>query len=443
MPGKTPPGPRGHFLTGSLPEFRRDMLGFFTRCAREYGDVSAFSFFHIRGCLVNNPELIQEVLVSKNDRMAKPWDVRELKLALGEGLLTNEGESWRRQRQLIQPAFHHERVRHYAEIMSARAKQRADAWPDGSERDLHAEMMGLTLEIVAEALFGVDISPHVEAVDTGLSVFMRQFEAMLTGPVPLSLKVPTPGNLRARRAIRRLHRIISDIIERRRSSRTNGNDLLACLLAAQDDEGSQMNDRQVRDEVTTLLLAGHETTAIALSWTLYLLARHPEVEARLGDELDSVLGGRRPRPDDVPRLTFTRQVVQEAMRLYPPAWGIAREAIEEIELGGHTIPRGTQIFMVQYVTHRDPRFFAQPEEFRPDRWSPAEAKKIPKYAYFPFGGGSRHCIGSSFAMMEATLLLAVLMQRCRFELVPQHPIELQPAVTLRPRHGIRAVVRRR
>ena len=297
MRAKTPPGPAGHFLTGSLPEFRRDMLGFFTRCAREYGDVSAFSLFHIRGCLVNSPELIQEVLVSKNDRMAKPWDVRELKLALGEGLLTNEGEAWRRQRRLIEPAFHHERVRSYAEIMSARAKRTADAW-------------------------------------------------------------------------------------------------------------------------------------------------HPEVEARLADELDAVLGGRTPRADDVPRLTFTRQVVQEAMRLYPPAWGIAREALDEIELGGYRIPRGTQIFMVQYVTHRDPRFFAQPEEFLPDRWSPAEAKKIPKYAYFPFGGGSRHCIGSSFAMMEATVLLAVLMQRCHFELVPEHPIELQPAVTLRPRHGIRAVIQR-
>lgn len=428
-----------------MPELRRDMLGFFTRCAREYGDVCAMRFFHLRSVLVSHPELIEQVLVTQNDRMRKAWDVRHLRMALGDGLLTSEGEPWRRHRTLIQPAFHAEQIRRYAAVMAARAAETAESWREGATLDLHAEMMRLTLAIVAEALFGLEIAPYVERVERALDAIMREFERMMTGYVPGPLRWVTPAHWRARRRVRHLDEALTAIVAHRRAGAgaggAHGGDLLGALLAARDERGQRLTDREVRDELVTLLMAGHETTALALSWSLYLLARHPEADARLTAELRAVLGERLPGPEDQARLVYTRQVIREALRLYPPAWGIGRETREEVELGGYLIPRGTQIFLIPWVTHRDPRFFPEPERFRPERWSSEAA--LPRYAYFPFGGGPRHCIGSGFAMTEATLLLAVIARRWRFELVRDHPIELQPAVTLRPRYGIRAVARRR
>jgi cytochrome P450 len=432
------PGPRGTLLLGSLSEFRRDMLGFMTRCAREYGDMSGFRLAHLRVCLVNDPALIEQVLVQERDRVRKPWDLRELEFALGKGLLTSEGELWKRQRRLIQPAFTHERIRSYGAIMVRRAEAMVASWKDGEVRDLHADMARVTLEIVCEALFGVDISTEADRIGEALELVMHQFERMFTSAIPLPLWFPTPGNLRARRAIRRMDEVVYGMVSKRRTSGEERDDLLGRLLAAQDADGTKMTDRQLRDELLTLIAAGHETTALTLGWSLYLLARHPEVEARVAADLEAL--GAPPSIEDVAKLASTQQVVQESLRLYPPAWGIARENLEPIDLGGYHLERGTQIWLINWVTQRDPRFFEEPDAFRPERFAPERASRIPKYAYFPFAGGPRSCVGMHFALLEATLVLACVLRSFRVELVPEHPIELQPSVTLRPRYGIRARV---
>lgn len=437
------PGPKGHLLTGSLPAFRRDPLGFFARCARDYGDAVAFRILHLRCCLLNDPKWIGQILVRERDATKKPWDFKELRVALGEGLLTSEGERWERHRRHIQPAFQHARIERYGEIMAARAAERLDRWRDGEERDLHAEMSQITLEVVAEALFGVDIAPETRRIGEVLAHFMERFEAMLRSPLPIPLRAPTPANRRLRRELRALDEVVFRIVRERRRRAAGGATLLDDLLTLREDGDPVFDEREIRDELVTFLLAGHETTALALTWALMLLAQHPEAEARFVREIETVLGGRRPEAADARRLRFTEHVVDEALRLYPPAWGVAREARSPIDVGGFRLPPGTQIFLVQYVTHRDPRFFEEPERFQPERWEPERRSAIPKYAYFPFGGGPRACIGAHFALLEATLVLASVMQRFRVELVADQRIELQPAVTLRPRYGLRAIVRRR
>lgn len=443
MSARRPPGPKEHPLTGSLGAFRRDMLGFLTQCAREYGDVVSYRVAHVPCCLVNHPTLIEQVLVAESDRVIKNWNVRRLKVALGDGLLTNEPPAWKRQRRLIQPAFHNDRIREYAAIMVQRTDDTVAGWRDGEVRDLHADLMALTLRIVAETLFGVDLAPEARAVANALGDFIQWIEGFLTRDIPLPIWVPTRANRRAVGAARQLDAVIASIVRRRRASHTDDRDLLGALLAAKDDDGIGMTDGQLRDEIATLLLAGHETTAIALCWTLMLVARHPEVEMNLVAEARSVLGNRSPGAADIGQLPYARMVVQESLRLYPPAWAFGREARATIRLGDYEVRRGTQIFIVPWVIHRDARFFQDPEHFRPERWKPEAARGIPKYAYCPFGGGPRYCVGSSFAMMEAVLLLTTLLRRCRLRLLPEHPIELQPAVTLRPRYGIRATVLRR
>jgi cytochrome P450 len=437
------PGPKGSLLSGNLGEIRKDILAFLTRCTREYGDVCGFRIAWIRCCQIGDPMLIEQVLVRENDKVRKPFDIRAMKAVLGNGLLTNEGESWRHQRRLIQPAFHHDRVGKYAGIMTRRAEQMASRWQNGQSRDFHADMMELTLQIVAEALFGFDVSRQAKGIAEALGAYMDWFEDMIAGGLPLPLWVPTPKNLRVRRQIRAMHALVDDLLRVRRAKAAEGDDLLSWMMRAVDDDGMRMDDQQLRDEVVTLLMAGHETTAIALSWTIYLLGRNPDVEAKLVAELSAVLGGRAPEAQDFSRLGYTRQVVEESLRLYPPAWAIAREVVEPFELGGYELARGTQIFMSQWVTQRDARFFPEPERFIPERWSSEHEREIPKYAHFPFGGGPRYCVGSTFATMEAVMLLAVFLQRFHFEIDESHPIELQPAVTLRPRYGVHVVPRRR
>lgn len=437
------PGPKGSLLRGNLREIRDDILAFLTRCSREYGDVCGFRIAWIRCCQIGDPTLIEQVLVRENDKVRKPFDIRAMKAVVGNGLLTNEGESWRHQRRLIQPAFHHDRVRKYAGIMVRRAEQMARRWEDGQGRDFHADMMELTLQIVAEALFGFDVSSQAQAIAEALGAYMDWFEDMIAGGLPLPLWVPTPRNRRLRRQIEDMQALVDDLLRARRAKGAEGDDLLSWMMRAVDEDGTGMNDPQLRDEVVTLLMAGHETTAIALSWTIYLLGRNPDVEGKLVAELSSVLEGRAPNAEDFSRLDYTRQVIEESLRLYPPAWAIAREVVQPFELGGHTMARGTQIFMSQWVTQRDPRFFADPERFIPERWASEHQRNIPKYAHFPFGGGPRYCVGSTFAIMEAAMLLTVFLQRFHFEIDENHPIELQPAVTLRPRYGVRVVPRRR
>ncbi len=437
------PGPRGHLLTGNLPEFRHDLLGFLTRCAREYGDFVAFRLGPRRLILLSDPDSIDYVLVTAARNFTKHFALRMNSLLLANGLLTSEGDFWLRQRRLIQPAFQRDRVSAYGGVMVAYTERLLAGWRDGETRDLHAEMMRLTLEIVAKTLFDADVGDHTSNVGAALEVAMASFVSRLFKMFPLPRWLPTPGNLRLKRAVRRLDAIIYGLIEQRRRDATPRSDLLSMLVQAQDEDGTRMTSRQVRDEAMTLFLAGHETTAIALSWLWYLLAQHPEVEARLLDELRSVLGGRAPTVADLPRLRYTDMVVTESMRLYPPVYTIGREPIADCEIAGYPVTAGTTLLMSQWVMHRDPRFYEDPLEFRPERWADGLARRLPKYAYFPFGGGPRTCIGNTFAQMEAVLILATMAPRFHFDLVPGHPVEPGPSITLRPRSGIRAVLRRR
>jgi cytochrome P450 len=441
---RQPPGPKGHLLWGKLREFRRDMLGFWTDCAREYGDVSAFRLGGRRCVLVNHPDLIEEVLVTNARNFIKHFALRMSPVLLGRGLLTSEGDFWLRQRRLAQPAFSRHRIAAYGDVMVRYTERLLAAWKDGEERDLHADMMQLTLEIGAKTLFDADVTADAhdvgEALETSLDHFAASFKSLFRWP----LYVPTPANQRLKEAIRRLDAIIFRFIKQRRATPADKDDLLSMLLRARDEaDGSRMTDRQLRDEMMTLFLAGHETTAIALAWTWYLLAAHPDAAARLTEELDQVLAGRAPTVADLPRLRFTEHVVLESMRLYPPAYVIGREPLEDCIIGGYEVPAGRTVFMSQWVMHRDPRFFDEPESFLPERWSDERIKLLPKYAYFPFGGGPRICIGNNFALMEACLILATMARQWRFTLTPGFPVAPLPLMTLRPAHGIKGTVQRR
>lgn len=440
MNGNNPPGPKGQFVLGSLPQFRRDMPGFFRHCAKEYGDLSSFRLAHERCCLINDPGLLETVFVQFKDRLRKPRRLGELKLALGEGLLTNEGKSWRERRRLMQPAFHRDRIRRYSETIVSRTGATIDRWQSGVELDVHDEMMRLSLEIVAECLFGFQVMPSAHVIGNALTRFMQQFEAMNERLVPLPMSAPTWGNLRARFAVNGARREITRLIARQRKEGAEVRNLLADLLAFQEATG--LNDAQLVDEVVTLLTAGHETTAITLSWTLMLLSRHREVRNKLIAEITDRLGGAWPEFDDMEQLPYVRQVLTESMRLYPPVWWMGREALEDLELGGFMIPKGAQLLMSQLLLHRDPRFYDDPDTFRPERWTTQFSRQLPKFAYFPFGGGPRYCIGRNFAWMEITLMLTVICQQFRLDTVPDHPIEPQPSITLRPRFGIKMTPRR-
>ena len=386
--------------------------------------------------VLSHPDFIEEVLVTQNQCFSKHFGLRLNPLVLGKGLLTSEGDFWLRQRRLIQPAFSRARLAGYAPAMIEATQRMLSGWAAGQTREIYADMMGLTLAIAARTLFDSDVEGGAAEVGKAMQFlqenFIRQFDSLIILPT----WIPTPHNLRIRRAVRRLDDVIYGFIRQRRQSKTARNDLLSLLLHARDEDGSQMTDQQLRDEAMTLFLAGHETTALVLSWTWYLLGQHAEVEQRLAEEVRTVLQGRPPTLEDVPRLPYLEQVVLEVMRLYSPAYLIGREALEDCEIGGYRVPRGTTIFMPQWVVHRDPRFFADPESFRPERWTAAFQKQLPKFAYFPFGGGPRLCIGNTFAMTEMVLVLALIAQSYRFTLRPGQVVEPWPTFTLRPRTGI-------
>lgn len=437
-------GPQGRRLLGSLGDFHRDQLGFYVSCA-QYGDVVPVRFGPRRVLLLYHPDAIEEVLVTRSRDFVKSPGVRVMRLLLGDGLLLSEGDFWLRQRRLVQPAFHRQRVAAYGEVMTAYATRRLADWKEGDVLDVHDEMMSLTQAIVAKTLFDAEVSDEAHEVGTASHVLMQYFGARLGSLLSLLPSwVPTPATVRARRAVRRLDRVVYRMIASRRRNAEDRGDLLSILLQAQDaDDGTGMTDRQVRDEVMTLFMAGHETTAVALSWTWYLLAQHPEVDGRLAEELRTVVGARAPTAADLPRLPYTEMVVTEAMRLYPPAYGIGREAAKSTEVAGHPLAAGVIVILPTWVVQRDPRWFEEPEAFRPERWQGDRARRLPRYAYFPFGGGPRQCIGNGFAMMEACLLLAAIAQRFRLTLVPGQRVTPTPYVTLRPEPGIRMLLARR
>ncbi|HEX5410857.1 MAG TPA: cytochrome P450 [Terriglobia bacterium] len=442
---KLPPGPPGSFLVGSALELARDWMGYLVKCAREYGDVVFFRFFGVPICLLVHPDDIEHVLVTNQANFEKSRDYRVLVYVMGEGLLTAEGEAWRRQRKLVQPAFHHENIVQYGKVMVDCATRMLDGWQNASIRDIHQDMTHLTLEVVTRALFGATVLDRATDVATGLQSMMEEFtwHASMSFITPEWL--PLPVRRRLRRGIKRLDGVFHSIIQERRANPIGSGDLLGALLKLRHSNGRPMSDRELRDEMMTLLLAGHETTAVSLSWTWYLLSLNKQTETKLLDELHHILGDRKATVADIPRLRFTECVIKESMRLYPPAWGIGRRALSEVEVGGYRLPAGTNIFLMQWITQRDERFFPDSESFKPERWEgePNRDGSLPRFAYFPFGGGPRKCIGASFAMMEAVLLLATIARRYHFELAPDARVEILPSLTLRPRFGIRMLAHKR
>ncbi len=435
--GCRPPGPAGQPFLGNLRDFDRDVLGFFTECARRYGDVVALRLAAWPVVLLNHPDHVEYVLVKNHRNFVKHrffW--RHVDAIFGRGLLTSEGEFWHRQRRLLAPGFHAQRLAGYGGIMVRHTERMLDRWRPGEVRDVHADMMALTLGIAAKTLFDADVDRDVAEIGGAVDALVKEIAARFRRPFRIPDPVPLPGNIRYLRGLRRIDRLVTRIIRERQELAEDRGDLLSTLLLARDDEDRPMTERQIRDEVITLLLAGHETTAVALSWTWHLLSQHPAIDAKLAAELRDVLGGRAPRVDDLPRLCLTEQVVTEAMRLYPPAWGIGREALADCEVGGYAVPPGMTVFISPWVLHRDPRYFDRPEEYRPERWGGDFARQLPRFAYMPFGGGPRICIGNRFAMMEAVFVLATVAQRFHLEWQSERPVLPLPSITLRPKGGI-------
>ncbi|HEV7589122.1 MAG TPA: cytochrome P450 [Longimicrobium sp.] len=437
-----PPGPGG-IPFAHLPAFRRDPLRFLERLHATYGDVVRFRFGPRRLYLIAHPDPVRDVLVTHHRNFIKSRALQRARVILGQGLLTSEGEPHLRQRRMAQPAFHRERIAALGETMVAYAARAGDGWRPGVEMDVAREMNRLTLAIAGKTLFGAEVEREADEIGAALNDALAAFKR-LTNPLGVILdRLPLPGTLRVRRASARLDATIYRMIEERRRSGEDRGDLLSMLLAARDEEGdgAAMTDRQLRDEALTLFLAGHETTANALAWTWHLLALNPAAEARLHAELDA-LGAAAARADDLPRLPFSRAVLAESMRLYPPAWAIGRQPLEDFAAGGYRVRAGTVVLMSPWVTQRDPRWWPEPERFDPDRWTPENEAALPRYAYFPFGGGPRKCIGEGFAWTEGILVLATLARRWRLRHVPGAEVGRQPLITLRPT-GLRMVAEAR
>jgi cytochrome P450 len=440
-----PPGPKGAPVIGSILELRRNPVDFLMRAAKAYGEIVYFKLGTQEVFLVNDPELIKDVLVTNSKNFIKSRGLQMAKSVLGEGLLTSEGDFHRRQRRLAQPAFHRQRIAGYAEEMVKGGAALRERWHDGETLNIAEEMMRVTLAIVAKTLFDADVESEAKDIGESLTAVMKMFDRV-TLPFPHIInKLPLPSNFRFVKALQRLDNTIYRIINERRKSGEDRGDLLSMLLLAQDDEGdgTGMTDKQVRDECMTLFLAGHETTANALTWTWYLLSEHPEVEAKFHHEIDSLLAGQLPNFEDVPKLKYTTMVFAEAMRLYPPAWTLGRQVLNDYPLGRFTARKGAIILMSPYVMQHTERYYPEPFKFDPERWTEEAQAARPKFSYFPFGGGSRLCIGEPFAWTEGALLLSTIAQQWQLRLVEGHPVEPRPIVTLRPKYGMKMTLKRR
>jgi cytochrome P450 len=439
------PGPRELPIIGSVHRRFSGPLQFFRELKESCGDAARFTLFRERFILFSDPALVNEVLVTKQSSFRKGRALEGARVFLGNSLLVSEGEEHTRQRRLIQPAFHRARIAGYVTVMADRARAWTEAQHAGEEIDLAVEMNRLTLAVVAATLFGSDVDHEAGDIAASLTVIIESFNQMLLPLWRYWRNLPLPQNLRLREAQRTLDATIFRLISQRRADGRDHGDLLSMLLAAEDAEDAKkrLTDVEIRDQAMTLFLAGHETTANALAWTWHLLAQHDAVRVRLKAEIDAVLGPERlPTLEDTPKLPFTTAVLSEAMRLYPPVWVVGRRALEDVTIGEYRVPRRTIVIMSQYLVHHDPRWWPDAMEFRPERWLDESAQAArPKFAYFPFGGGARVCIGDVFAWTEGAVLLAVMARRWKFEPVPGHPVELNPTVTLRPKFGLRMIVR--
>ena len=442
LTAQIPPGPRGNVVLGSIGDIYRDRLRFVLDVAGTYGDVARYRVAHMRMYQVSSPEGVGRILHDNHRNYSK--DVATfgtLRLFLGNGLFTSDGDFWRRQRRLAQPAFHRRRVAAFGGLMTDATLEMLDRWRPLADRgqplDVGAEFSRLTMEVVTRALFSTSVEGDISTIGRAIATLLDDVTFRFTFPFYPPLRVPTPRNRRFLAARAALDEVVYGIISGRRRSPGEHDDLLALLMEARDeDTGEGMSDKQLRDEVITLFLAGHETTANALTWASYLLSTHVDVARRLQVEVDEALEGRVPSASDLPNLLYTRMVIDETLRLYPPAWITNRRAIEDDLVCGYRIPAEAMVSISPYVTHRDPRLWENPEGFDPDRFSPEHAAGRPHYAYFPFGGGPRQCIGKGFALMEATLVLALLYQRCEMHLVSGRKVETEALATLRPRYGM-------
>lgn len=438
------PHPKGSLIAGHAADFGRDPLGFLTKCAQEYGEIIPLRFANNRALFVTNPKYIERFL-KERDLFVKPQLLKRLHDLLGQGLLTSEGETWFRQRRLAQPVFHQKRIGTYGEVMVDYAEKMLDSWKDGETREIQGEMMRLTFNIVMKILFSSNVTEEqAQSVTHAMSVAADWLMVARKALVPyLSDRFPSPLNIRYKNAMRQMDKHIYDIIQQRRTSGENPGDLLSMMMQAQDeDDGSRMSDKQLRDEIATLIFAGHETSANTLTWAWMLLSQNPEVLTKLQQELKEVLGGRLPTIADLPSLRYTNLVIKESMRLYPVVWNMFSETSAQCEIGGYHVPAGCTIIGSQWVMQRDPRFFEQPEVFNPDRWAGDLEKQLPRGAYVPFGDGPRICIGRSFALMEVVLLLAAIAQKFELNLVPDQTIIPQPTITLQPKDGIKMVLKK-
>jgi len=444
---KSPPRLRSYALLGSASEIQRDPLKFL-RDTRQYGDIVRMRFVFSDAYLIYHPDSVKQVLQENNRNYNKDvFTYKMFRPFLGQGLLINDGESWLHQRRLMQPAFHRKRIATYGNMMTSATEKLLQRWQSyaqqNSSLDVAEEMMSLTLRIVGMTLFSLDLSDETNTIGAAVTTMLKLLGNYVYAPFP-PISIPTARNRHLLAANRSLEQVIYRMIAERRQQNTDTGDLLSLLLLARDEEtGQGMNDRQIRDELMTMLLAGHETTANTLSWTWYLLSQHPEVEQRLYTEIDEVLGGALPTIEHLPELKYTNMVLEEALRLYPPACILSRKAIADDELGGYRIPANSMIIVSPYATQHHPDYWPDPESFDPERFTPERSAGRSHYAYFPFSSGPRMCIGSSFAMMEAQLILATIAQRYQLRMVPGHQVEPQMLVTLRPKYGLKMTISRR
>jgi cytochrome P450 len=432
---RRPPGPgRQEFVKA----WRSDPLSTVIDLAKTYGDILVYEMRRIPGYLLSHPDYVREVLVTQSAKFIKGFGLQDMRIIMGDGLVTSDGDFHRRQRRLAQPAMHHQRVLGYSEVMGEFSARTWDRWKPGQQIEVDYEMTQLAMSVVAKTLFDIDL-------DEGEGKRVRDAAITLSE----GFNYFTPPSMQMRRqaahdAAHDLDRLVYGFIKDHRESGEDRGDLLSMLIMARDEEadGGMMNDRQVRDEAVTILLTGHETSAKALTWTFYLLSQHPEVEERFHREVDA-LGGHLPTHEDLPRLEYTHKVLSESMRVYPPVWLMDRVAAADVQIGEHVIRPGSMVFVSQWVTHHDERWWPDPFTFDPERWTEEAEERRPKYAYFPFGGGPRLCYGEAFTWMETMLAMVTIAQKWQLRLVPGHPVEPQPRVTLRPKHGMQMTVQLR
>ena len=440
---KIPPGPKGEPFIGNARAFVLDPLDYLKRCAEEFGDILQIRLGTTAIYMLSHPDLVEHVLVTQNNKYKKSRFTQRRKSLFGNGLIFSEGDFWLRQRRLMQPAFHSKRVASYGTAMVQLAERMGQSWQDDVMLDMHAEMMQLSLEIVLKTLFDTESEGDAERIGSVLDILIDQVSAAAVRPIQFPDWLPTPGNRQYNAALSKLDAIIQRIIQEHRQRTTDNGDLLSTLLHVQDEDGSRMTDKQLRDEVVNLYIAGHETVALTLAYTWRLLAEYPDVEAKLHEELDRVLGGRTPTMEDMQNLPYTEQIITESLRLYPPVWGVFRDCKTADEISGYSIAPGTVILLSPWVVQHDAHYYVEPEAFKPERWDKASKQPIPRYAYFPFGGGQRLCVGNIFAQVEARLVFATLAQKWRFTLASDDKLELVPSITMRPKQGIHLIAHKR